>query len=97
MVDVEEYPDERYAILKTDKKSCEYRLVKDMTGHRFFEFRVSKGFVPEELSGKYTSLEKGIEAFKQFEKNLTKSKTVKRDEWQAEKEAKRAKLHTETS
>jgi len=67
MVDLEINEDERYAILKTDKSKATYRLVKDRSGHRFFEFKIDKGTLPVELQGKYTSLLKGVEAFKQYE------------------------------
>jgi len=97
MADVKEFPDERYAILKTPKNRTEYRLHKDISGHRFFEFKTSNGPLPEELKGKFSSLKKGIEAFEQFERNLKESRAKRRDDWQEEKEAKRAKLQSERS
>jgi hypothetical protein len=97
MVDVEIIHDEQKAILKTDKTTVTYTLEKDITGFRFFEFRLSKGYIPKDLEGKYTSLEKGIEAFKKYEKTLKQSQASKNEELDKARKARNAKLHTETS
>ena len=97
MADVKEFPDERYAIITTDKNNIEYRLAKDFSGYRFFEFKTNRGPLPEELKGKFSSIRKGVEAFEAYERSIKRSNTKRRDDWQEEKEAKRAQLQSERS
>ena len=97
MVDLEINRDEQWVVFSTDKMKAKYKLTKDRSGHRFFEFSVDKGALPKELRGKFSSLEKGIKHFTNYERTLKKSHRVRRDEWQEEKEANRVKLHSESS
>lgn len=97
MVDVEEHLDYKYVILSTDKRLEKYTLEKDNSGYAHFSFRVSKGPVPEGLQGKFTSLEKGIEAFKSYERGLKESNAVRQKELQEFREQRRAKSSTESN
>lgn len=97
MVDVKINRDQKWAILKTNKSMLEYKIVKDISGFIFFEFKVDKGTLPQELKGKYTSLDKAIEAFKAYERGMKQTQPAKRQEIAEEKEIRRAKLLTESS
>lgn len=95
MVDVEEHLEHKYVVLSTDKRLEKYTLEKDNTGYAHFSFRVSKGPVPESLQGKFTSLAKGIEAFKLYENGLKESNAVRQKELQEFREQRRAKSTAE--
>lgn len=95
MVDVELHEEERYAILKTDKLKTTYTVVKDNSGHRFFEFKVSDGPLPKQLQGKFSSLRKAVEAFENYERVIKQSFAVKREEIENERKTRRAKLQSE--
>lgn len=97
MVDVEEFPDLKYAVLATDKRAEKFILEKDKSGYAHFVFRVSKGLVPEQLQGKYTSLRKGIEAFKSFEATTKQSDAMRQKELQEFREKRRAKPTAESN
>lgn len=97
MADVKEFPDERYAIITSKKFTAEYTVQKDRSGHRFFEFKISKGNLPEELKGKFSSISKAVDAFEAYERVTKQTQPAKRKELQEEREAKRAKLHSQSS
>lgn len=96
MVEVEEFPDQKYAICRTSKRKESYILHKDMTGYSSFVFKVSKGSVPETLSGTFTSIAKGVEAFRQYDREIKMSQAVKREIITEERKAQNAKLHAKS-
>lgn len=49
-------------ICRSDKLVTDILIEKANDGFIFFEFRVTKGSVPKELSGKYSSINKAKEA-----------------------------------
>ena len=65
----------------------------------FFRVRFEKGSVPSELSGRYSSLNKGKEAVEYYLRNKVKTKTVQRNEYadQREKERNGSKHKSESS
>jgi len=97
MAGVKEVPSEKKAILTTDKRKESFTLEKDTSGYSSFIFKVSRGKVPEQLAGKYTSIKSGIEAFKSFERSIKMSQAVKREVIAEERKAQRAELYTENS
>ena len=97
MVDVELNEEKKYAIITTDKARTKYILEKDRSGFVFFEFRVTSGTLPEQLKGKYSSLAKGIEAFKAYERSMKQTQASKNEELHQERKARRAELHPESS
>ena len=55
----------------------------------FFRVRFEKGSVPSELSGRYSSLNKGKEAVEYYLRNKVKTKTVQRNEYADQREMER--------
>ena len=49
-------------ICRSDKLVTDILIEKSNDGFVFFKFRVTKGSVPQELSGKYTSINRAKEA-----------------------------------
>lgn len=97
MVNVEINEDAKIATLTTDKANVTYTLQKDNSGFIFFEFRVSSGNLPEELKGKYSSLLKGVEAFKAYERKMKQTQASKNEEFDKARKARRAELQSESS
>ena len=97
MVEVEEFHDKKYAVCKTDKRTETYTIVKDNTGYSSFELKVTKGPLPEVLKGKFSSISKAVEAFKQFDRESKLSQAAKREVLSKERKAYRAKLQSESS
>jgi hypothetical protein len=88
MVDVERKFDERTAILTTNKKKAKYRVVPEKTKGALFVFEVDNGSVPKELQGKFTTIEKAIEVFKDFDRLTKQTFPAKRKEIEEERNAK---------
>ena len=97
MVDVKVFPDQKYAVITTDKANCKYILEKDRSGYVFFEFRTNRGQLPKELKGKFSSIEKGIECFKAYERQMKQTQASKNDELDRARKARRAQLQSENS
>ncbi len=55
----------------------------------FLELDLKKGSVPSELSGRYSSLNKGKEAVEYYLRNKVKTKTVQRNEYADQREKER--------
>lgn len=89
MAEAEINYDQKYAVIKSDKFTTTFTVYKDISGHRFFEFKTSKGNLPEELKGKYSSIEKAIKGFEAYERKVKTSPRKRRDDWQKRKEEKR--------
>lgn len=91
MVDVEEFPEEQKAIVGSDKRVEKYIIEPDNRGYGFFVFKSNKGPLPEELSGRYTSIKKAVASFEQFERTTKQSPASRQRELQEYREARRAK------
>lgn len=94
MVDVEKDLEKQEAILRTDKRNVTFTLYKDRLGYGFL-FKVSEASVPKELSGRYSTLEKGIECFKKYELTIKESHAAKSDRLAKLREERRAQSDTE--
>ena len=65
-------------ICKSDKLVTDILIEKSNDGFVFFEFRVTKGSVPKELSGKYSSINKAKEAVTAYLNQKSESVAAKR-------------------
>lgn len=65
-------------ICRSDKLVTDILIEKANDGFVFFEFRVTKGSVPKELSGKYSSINKAKEAVTAYLNQKSESVAVKR-------------------
>lgn len=97
MVEVKIFPDQKYAIITTSKTNCTYTLVKDNSGFVFFEFKVDRGQLPAELKGKFSSIEKGVEFFKSYERRMSQTQSAKNVELGKLRERRSAELQSENS
>lgn len=99
MIDIETDTVNQYCVIKSDKMLTNIIVEKEFAGTSFFVIRFEKGTVPEELSGKYSSLEKGKQAVESYLRNKPKSKAVQRNEYadKREKERNGSKLQPEGS
>ena len=86
-------------VIKSDKMVSEIYVSKEESGYSFFRVKFEKGSVPSELSGRYSSLQKGKEAVEHYLRNKVKTKTVQRNEYadQREKERNGSKHKSESS
>ena len=96
MVDVELDTVNQVATLTTPKKNVTYTLKKDSFGFGFV-FGISKGQLDKELSGKFSSLVKGIEFFKTWENKEKSSHAARSDHLEKLRRERRAKPDTESS
>ena len=99
MIDIETDTVNQHCTIKSDKMVSEIYVEKEVGGYIFFKVRFEKGIVPEELSGRYSSLQKGKEAVETYLRNRVKTKTVQRNEYadQREKERNGSKSKSESS
>lgn len=99
MIDIETDTVNQHCTIKSDKMVSEIYVEKESGGYIFFKVRFEKGIVPEELSGRYSSLQKGKEAVETYLRNRVKTKTVQRNEYadQREKERNGSKSKSESS
>jgi hypothetical protein len=99
MIDIETDTVNQRCVIKSDKMVSEIYVQKEESGYSFFRVRFEKGSVPSELSGRYSSLNKGKEAVEYYLRNKVKTKTVQRNEYadQREKERNGSKHKSESS
>ena len=64
-------------ICKSDKLVTDILIEKSNDGFVFFEFRVTKGSVPKELSGKYSSMSRAKEAVTSYLNRKSESVAAK--------------------
>lgn len=91
MVEFEEYPDKKYCICRSDKMKTNLTIRKDRSGFIFYEIVTEKGPIPEELSGKYSSMEKAKLAVTQFISNRKETQAAKSEFLAQEREKRKAK------
>jgi len=99
MIDIETDTVNQRCVIKSDKMLTDIIVEKEVGGFIFFKVKFEKGSVPEELSGKYSTLEKGKQAVENYLRNKPKSKAVQRNEYadKREKERNGSKLQPEGS
>lgn len=66
-------------VLKSDKMNSEILIQKKPNDHHFFEIKFTSGSVPDELSGRYSSIPAGIKAVEQYLNNKRPTAAVRRD------------------
>ena len=89
MIDIETDTINQYCVIRSDKMLSKIYVEKEESGYAFFKVRFEKGSVPEELSSRYTSLEKGKQAVENYVLNKKKTKTVQRNEYADKREMER--------
>ena len=89
MIDIETDTVNQRCVIKSDKMVSEIYVQKEESGYSFFRVRFEKGSVPSELSGRYSSLDKGKEAVEHYLRNKVKTKTVQRNEYADQREMER--------
>lgn len=72
MIDIETDTVNQRCVIKSDKMVSEIYVQKEESGYSFFRVRFEKGSVPSELSGRYSSLDKGKEAVEHYLRNKVK-------------------------
>lgn len=63
----------------SDKFKTTFRVKKEFGGYAFYTIEVSKGHIPEKLSGRYTNHERALADLQSYIRQAKPSKTVKRD------------------
>lgn len=99
MIDIETDTVNQRCVIRSDKMMSEIYVHKEESGYSFFRVKFEKGSVPSELSGRYSSLDKGKEAVEHYLRNKVKTRTVQRNEYadQREKERNGSKSKSESS
>lgn len=83
MVDVD--LEKQFARISSEKHKTQFIVGKTRSAI-FFSVRATKGVTPSELSGKYTTLEKAIEAVETFVKNSKETFAVRSDRLHEERQ-----------
>lgn len=65
--------------VSSTKKKCDYTVRKSNDGFVFYEVGISKGIIPKEISGRFTSPEKALDALGKYLHKSSESTTVQRD------------------
>ena len=89
MIDIETDTVNQHCVIKSDKMVSAIYVSKEESGYSFFRVSFEKGTVPKELSGRYSSLQKGKEAVEHYLRNKVKTKTVQRNEYADQREMER--------
>ena len=86
-------------VCKSEKLLTEVYIEKELGGYKFFKLRYGKGLVPQELSGRYTSVKAAQKALENYlkKKPVSKTKQVKERADQREKERNAAKSKSKGS
>ena len=89
--------DKQFAKVVSSKHKTDY-VVGKMRSQMFFSVTATKGSVPKELAGKYTSLEKAVEAVNQYVKNTKETFAVRSEKLHEERQQrKHAEPHSKNS
>jgi len=89
MIDIETDTVNQVCVIRSDKMLSDITVEKQFGGHSFFTIKFEKGTVPEELSGRYSSLEQGKKAVENYLRTKPKSKAVQRNEYADRREKER--------
>ena len=68
-------------VCKTEKMSTNIIIEKETGGYRFFIVKFEVGSVPQELSGRYTSIQQAQVGVEKYLRNKTQSASVRRKEF----------------
>jgi hypothetical protein len=83
----------------TEKQTCKItsenmataiNVQKKPNDHHFFEIRFETGSVPEELSGRYSSVQAGVKAVENYLRNKRPTAAVRRDAYTEERKQRNA-------
>lgn len=96
MIDIETDTVNQRCVIKSDKMLTDIIVEKEVGGFIFFKVKFEKGSVPEELSGRYSTLEKGKQAVETYLRNKPKSKAVQRNEYADKREKERNAAKSES-
>lgn len=77
--------EKQYAKIESIKHKADF-IIGKLRSQMFFSVRVTKGTIPNELSGKYSTLEKAIEAVEQFVRNTQETFAVRSDRLHEERQ-----------
>lgn len=84
-------------VVKSDKMVSDIIIQKDQSGFIFFEVLVSRGIIPQELAGKYTSLPKAKEAVANYLNSMKQTVAARRESFAKEREERKALKHAPVS
>lgn len=94
MVEVEIFHKEnRATVFDPDKVLSKLHVTRAPGGYIFFQVQTEKGKLPQELSGKYSSLHNGISAVETYLNNRPKSRGKRSKEYLAGLEERIEKKH----
>lgn len=82
---VERDLEKQYAKIESSKHKTDFVIGK-LRSQMFFSVRTTKGSTPKELSGKYSSLEKAIEAVEHYVRTAKETFAVKSDRLHEERQ-----------
>lgn len=77
--------EKQFAKIESTKHKAEFVIGKGRS-QIFFSVRITKGATPLELSGKYTSLERAIEAVEQYIRNSKETFSIKSERLHEERQ-----------
>ena len=89
MIEIETDTVNQHCVIKSDKMLSDIYVEKEEGGYIFFKVKFEKGKVPEELSGRYSSLEKGKQAVENYLRAKVKTKALQRNEYADKREIER--------
>lgn len=78
-------------IVKSEKMVSNIIIQKDRSGFIFFEVKFETGVVPQELSGKYSSMLKAKEAVALYINNSKETLAARRENFAKEREERKAR------
>jgi|TARA_B110000259_G_scaffold186839_1_gene239097 hypothetical protein len=79
MVHFEEDTANQRCVCKSDKFVSDIIIEKSIGGYRFFEIKFTKGVMPNELSGKYSSMKMAKIAVETYVRKKKKTKGARRE------------------
>lgn len=96
MIDIETDTVNQRCVIKSDKMLTDIIVEKEVGGFIFFKVKFEKGSVPDDLSGRYSTLEKGKQAVETYLRNKPKSRAVQRNEYADKREKERNAAKSES-
>ena len=86
MVHFEEDTANQRCVCKSDKFVSDIIIEKSIGGYRFFEIKFTKGVLPSELSGKYSSMRMAKAAVETYVRNSKETKAARRESFHLARE-----------
>ena len=77
--------EKQYARVESAKHKTDF-IVTKLRSQAFFSIKVSKGLVPSDLSGKYSSLEKALDAVRNYVRTAKETFAVRSDKLHEERQ-----------